>query len=349
MGLAGGNINFFICTYMMCLETINLSNADQAGTSHADSGAVSEGETSSQDSDSHEEDPFLLWPFHAGVAIKKLKRLGAGPWPYIASVIYLIGVLVFTVGIAVDIMTFIPEKVADPLSSIASLIGSIMFAMGGFAECIENSVFTTCTWDHAYIGALLNFLGGVGFVIGAVLAFFPGQSFEANFWYGVGSVIYALGSAFLIYMWKDEQFGLTFLAVLNNLGGPDGHLLVMPEDSKKSEESEQLNMPSRRTALFIMVYATLGVVSFYDVCITLANVPGLRMGVVIANALNCFWPCIFAHFMLVLNSGVYRTPKLSPFRWLYLACRYVAVLMLLNQSVRLAESLHLLDRLWGLF
>ena len=41
----------------------------------------------------------------------------------------------------------------------------------------------------------------------------------------------------MIYMWKDEQFGLTFLAVLNRLGGPHGQPMVLDEDEGKVEEA----------------------------------------------------------------------------------------------------------------
>jgi len=337
-GYVAGKVNFFICTYLMCLETINLSNADHhiksdgSGPENGDHTEVSS-ESSGSDCD-EENEPFLLWPFHVNTAVRKLERLGAGPWPYYASAIYFVGVLVFTVGLAADFITALPKEVAEWTLLIAFMIGSILFMLGGLAECIENKVFTTCTWDQGYFGALLNLLGGLGFCVGAVIGFFPGHAFASNFGYGVGSTIYALGSAVMIVMWKDEQFGLTFLAVLNQLGGPNGRPLVEGEQTQ-----EELKTFSTRAAIFIMIYIATGVVSTYDFFMILANVNDNSFGLTLERAFNALLPCIFAHFMLALNAGVYRTPNIAPFHQLYIACRYLAVFMMANNLARMVQAL----------
>ena len=42
----------------------------------------------------------------------------------------------------------------------------------------------------------------------------------------------------LMLMWKDEQFGLTFLAVLNDLGGKNGRPLVLDDTNDDAEPEE---------------------------------------------------------------------------------------------------------------
>jgi len=324
-GLVGGKLNFFLCTYLMCLETINLSNADHQHSS-CNLDTVEDGKRNA-------EEPFMFWPFHGRTAVKKLKLLGAGPWPYCASVIYFLGVLVFGIGLAAEFVMVLPQLVSEWIVLISFTVGSIMFSLGGLFECLENKVFTTCVWDQGYVGALLNFVGGLGFTVGSVLAFLPDQAFASNFSYGVASALFALGSATMIIMWKDEQYGLTFLAVLNHLGDPDG------SPTMAGESKDQPKTLSKTAAFFIMVYVMAAVASFYDFLITFANVHDLPLSLVFEGAFNALLPCIFAHLMLTLNSGIYRTPKVAPFHSLYIACRGIAGLTMLNNLARVVQEI----------
>lgn len=54
---------------------------------------------------------------------------------------------------------------------------------------------------------------------------------------------------------------------------------------------------------------------------------GLKTAVAISNSFNAFLPCLFAHLMLALNSAVIKTPKMPPFRQLYLLARVLAIVM----------------------
>merc|ERR1712151_435220 len=97
------------------------------------------------------------------------------------------------------------------------------------------------------------------------------------FAYGVGSVIFALGSAIMIIMWKDEQFGLSFIAVLNNLGGPKGRPFVFNDISAKPEEATKEDLHfSLVGSIFIMVYCLAATLSVYTFTISMhyLSVPG---------------------------------------------------------------------------
>jgi len=349
-GYICGKINFFICTYLMCLETINLSNTDSVDRpedEETDSSEDSQEERRPQDTP---EDRWRWWPFHVRTAVRKLHALGAGPWPYYASAIYFIGVLTMSCGLAVEYVG-LPEEVTKQVSLFAFLIGSLCFVLGGAAECIENDVFSLDPLRHllggdvewkvgnGWWGALLNFIAAFGFLTGAVLNYVPGVSWEGSFAYGVGSAIYVLGGVIMIVMWKDEQFGLTFLAVLNQLGDPRGRPLVARETTGDREE-QTLSWP---TALFIIVYIFGATVSVYDTMISMNDMwhtskPSHRMDV-LSRTFNRFLPCIFAHSMLALTSGVYRAPKVAPFRQLYIACRFIGILMCINSTAQFVSGL----------
>jgi len=358
-GYVAGKVNFFVCTYLMCLETINLSNADRADRAHdetsSESGEEEEGERVSVGTRARTgssgirlggaelgkpEDRWRWWPFHVQTAVGKLHALGAGPWPYFASAIYLVGVLTFTVGLAAEFSP-LPKEIARQVNLALFVLGSIFFAMGGVFECIENKVFTSLSMRRllrcsvielgkGYWGALLNLAGGLGFLTGAVLAYVPGLSVACMAAYGLGSALYALCGAVMIVMWKDEQFGLTFLAVLNQLGGPNGRPML----STKAGQSEEAGL-SLMTASFIIVYILLATVSVYDAMISAQDLwQTQHPQVVLMRTWNRFVPCLFAHCMLALNSGVYRTPKVAPFHLLYIGCRYLGVAMTVNSTAQ---------------
>jgi len=362
-GYVGGKICFIVCTYLMCIETINLTpsqceqrTAERKKTealqrrqeliseqgldcsrmrTDSDFSSSSGSEDDSSDADenrgrrSKADDGFFWNPFLYKKAIANLKEVGAGPWPYFASIIYFLGVGAFTVGLIAEFAP-IPEEVEHWTLLISFLIGSLLFWIGGVAECIENEVFTSLNiHDQAWRGALLNMIGGLGFAIGAMLGFYPPLSYQSNFCYGVGSVIFAAGSGTQIIMWKDEQFGLTFLAVLNNLGGPGGRPMVMTPGGQVKEEQTF----SRAGTVFIMIYCLSAALSFYATAMLMhslkhnTSLTTLRW---ITTSIDALIPCFLAHIMLAVNSAVVKTPTMAPFRQLYIGARWLAAGMVLN-------------------
>ena len=157
---------------------------------------------------------FYLNPFRAKQALRNLKRLGAGPWPYFASLIYLLGCGIFTVGIVglfLDFCTFLSGDALAWTQLVSFELGSLMFLGGGVMECLENEVFCKrhpCskheTTFQGRLSAVCNTAGSLVFVTGATLGFVPGWDYEANFSYFLGSLLFALGSGVQIVMWKDE-------------------------------------------------------------------------------------------------------------------------------------------------
>eukprot|EP00933_Yihiella_yeosuensis_P024836 TRINITY_DN19260_c0_g1_i1.p1 TRINITY_DN19260_c0_g1~~TRINITY_DN19260_c0_g1_i1.p1 ORF type:complete len:548 (+),score=64.27 TRINITY_DN19260_c0_g1_i1:95-1738(+) len=341
-GYVAGKAHFFVCTYFMCIETINLSGEEgkHGGPSDDSSGSSSDSDDNGK---KHDPDEFHFYPFHCKKAVRNLNKLGAGPWPYFASVIYFIGVLVFAVALIMDFIPSIPEQVSEPVIRLLFLFGSLFFFVGGLFECIENEAFylarwVRCEFDQGLVGAVLNTTGGLGFVVGAIIAYIPGHTYASLFSYGVGSVIFAAGSGVMILMWKDEQFGLTFLAVLNHLGGDNGKPMVVTPCKSKVEEKATFSYAG---AIFIMIYCLAGCLSTYDFYISLDDIwtTDIDTSKILERSFNSLLPCAFAHMMLALNSGVVQTPKQAPFRQLYIGCRILALLMCLNSGARFYSAL----------
>eukprot|EP00931_Biecheleriopsis_adriatica_P017561 TRINITY_DN12552_c0_g1_i1.p1 TRINITY_DN12552_c0_g1~~TRINITY_DN12552_c0_g1_i1.p1 ORF type:complete len:451 (-),score=48.03 TRINITY_DN12552_c0_g1_i1:111-1463(-) len=324
-GYMAGKVNYWICCWFMCIETINLSTKRVQ---------VLESGSECSDEDEEEEEPEspYLWPFHARRAMRNLKRVGSSPWPYYTSVTYLIGVMLFTAALACEFIG-LPEEVEKQSGLLLFLLGSLLFTVGGFAECMENEVFTGIACSIANIGALLNFVGGLFFLIGSVLGYVEGQSYNASFTFGIGSLAYAIGSALMIVMWKDEQFGLTYLSVLNQVNGPRGRPLVVSDTENNVKEKKTFSF---RGTILIIVYCFGASFATYNFLIALAalNYSGLGKHRIWLRAWNALLPAAFVHMLLALNCGVIRSPKMSPFRQLYHLCRVMGVLVCIGSGLR---------------
>jgi hypothetical protein len=317
-GYIAGKVNFFVCTYLMCIEVVNLTAVHGAN-----------GDAGKQD-----EQPFWYCPFYWRTAFSNLEAIGAGPWPYYASVTFFIGVLVFAIGLAAEMIPGIPEAVEQPVLQWSFLLGSILFVLGGLAECIDSDVFTSLKFDKGYVGALCNMLGGMGFLIGAILAWF--DSYSSNFAYGVGSVIYLLGSSVMIIMWEDQQYGLTFLAVLNQI---ESQRRLSGSDRSISSTSEKSVTFSRRGVVFIHIYCiavAFGVYNFNMEIFLFKQRPTLRA---LQLAVNELMPSVICLMVLTLASAVVKTPKAAPYHQLFLALRVLSLLMVCSSISTFVEFL----------
>eukprot|EP00931_Biecheleriopsis_adriatica_P086128 TRINITY_DN6084_c0_g1_i2.p1 TRINITY_DN6084_c0_g1~~TRINITY_DN6084_c0_g1_i2.p1 ORF type:complete len:547 (+),score=100.33 TRINITY_DN6084_c0_g1_i2:177-1643(+) len=342
-GYMAGKVHFIVCTYLMCLETINLSSADHKGD---DSEASSEDDTCPESrrsdfailGDVEEHDEIKLNPFRVRTAVRNLERMGAGPWPYYASLIYFTGVLTFLVGMIAEMTPGLPEEIAEPTLVWAFVLGSVQFTLGGAAECIENEVFSCkCNFSAGYVGAALNLFGGICFLAGSLCPVFTDQlGYWANVLFGIGSVGFLLGSSVMLIMWRDEQYGLTFLAVINKLGGPHGKPLV--EDAEKDEPQEQVSF-SIAGIFFIHVYCLCGAASTYNFMVELVDAFDIGTVRRYQLAFNELLPCIFCHMTIALRSAVVRTPQAEPYFSLFAMMRIVAVLMTLSSVWTFIEFL----------
>jgi len=178
------------------------------------------------------------------------------------------------------------------------------------------------------------------FLWGSILGIFDGQHHAQSLSFLWGSIAFVVGSGLMIVMWKDEQFGLTFIAALNNLGGENGRPVVLRATTDLETVEEEVTF-SGRGAAFIMLYCLSATISAYNFMTSMARGTDTRMGqsYVVVRSFNCLLPCIFAHIMMGLNSAQVRAPKMAPFRQLYFACRFLALLMVVSGTTNLVKCL----------
>mmetsp|Transcript_33205 Transcript_33205/g.94420 ORF Transcript_33205/g.94420 Transcript_33205/m.94420 type:complete len:468 (-) Transcript_33205:187-1590(-) len=320
-GYCAGKVLFFLCCYFMCLQVINL---------HVCCG---EGE---ETANAEEEEPFYWWPYRYQTALKNLERAGIGALPYCVASTYLTGVFAFGLGLLVELMPWIAFGAELAVLRWSFLSGAILFVAGGVFECLQNKICTFNDLTKGGAGAVMNLAGGLFFMMGALASWFD-NTLSCNL-FGVGSALYMVSSSIQIVMWKDEQFGLTFLAVLNNLESP-GKLANLVNNPNTKDGDDAHASFSTLGAFFIHVYCICGAMSMYNFNIEVKRATEVNTWRSIQFALNEFLPCLFAHMMIALTSAVMRTPKLAPFRQLYRGARWTCLLLMFNSMCTLCEFL----------
>jgi len=351
-GLIWGKLYFITCTYLMVLGAMNVQAGEVSGADRA-SGDVEGGDVESHTGPRAQEDEasvrsstttsskgaaagglggrggFVLNPFAYRTALARLSSSGAGPWPYAAALVYFTGCLTFGLGLLAELTC--PEEMATPMLNVCFLLGSLQFVMGGLAECVENEVFTSLDITWAWVGSLLNFLAGLCFLLGSILAYVPVvPSSWGWLWFGVGSAMFVLGGSIQLVLWRDEQFGLTYMGVINRLGGHSGRPLV----SKGADDTvrEELGF-SIAGLFFIHLFSVAAAISCYDFNIVLLDCMHTPIWENFHRVVEEITPAIVLHMEIALRSAVVRTPPGAPYRQLFVTMRIVATLLAMNSGI----------------
>jgi len=247
----------------------------------------------------------------------------------VAALIYFTGCLTFAIGLAAELTC--PEEIAAPVMNYAFLLGSLQFALGGLAECIENEVFTSLAITTAWVGALLNFTAGLSFLLASVLTFISTlPSFWSSLLYGIGSAMFVLGGSLQLVLWRDEQFGLTYMAVMNKLGGHTGRPIVSTGPDDKAHEQDGFSLVG---LFFIHFFSLTAAVSCYDFNMAVADFvfnPGLGN---LHRAIADLAPAIVLHMEIALQSAVVRTPRSAPYRQIFVLMRIVATVLAFDSVI----------------
>mmetsp|Transcript_9408 Transcript_9408/g.21392 ORF Transcript_9408/g.21392 Transcript_9408/m.21392 type:complete len:451 (-) Transcript_9408:95-1447(-) len=281
-----GAIHYSVCTYLMCIETININKKK-----------------------------FTFWPFGWRRAIQRLSYVQVSAYPYVASVTYFIGASVYAIPVFFDLLQLeVSENVELVVVSIPYIVAGFFFMVGGLAECLDNEVFVSKPTSHAWFGALLNFAGGLLFFVAGCCMF---SSWWINCLFGCGSAIYALGAFIMVVMWKDEQFGLTFLSALNKLE----KVKRGSSPSEQNVQDDNADHFSPRGVLFLIVYMCIGVVCSYNfnLCLNEAVLnPSFHL---IKDVFFEAFTWLVMHLLIALLSAVVRTPKMEPYHSLFILTR----------------------------
>eukprot|EP00931_Biecheleriopsis_adriatica_P036220 TRINITY_DN20872_c0_g1_i3.p1 TRINITY_DN20872_c0_g1~~TRINITY_DN20872_c0_g1_i3.p1 ORF type:complete len:457 (-),score=94.41 TRINITY_DN20872_c0_g1_i3:45-1415(-) len=298
-----GGIFYILSTYLMCLETVNLKKQ----------GAMT------------------WWPIPTPDVLLQWKEMGLTSFPYAASITYFTGALIYFIPIVAGLVFAAvdpPHVLEVLLIQVPYIVAGALFTAGGLCETLDNGTFNSWPTTSAWWGALLNFIGGIFFFAAGIAL--PMSGWWCNVLFGIGSAVYTIGGAIMIIMWKDEQFGLTFLAALNHL--QEGSCMEVSRPAAKER------FFSLRSLLFLFLFVITAAISVINFSLTLEDLimePQLSTIIVLYNN---FVPFLFLHLALVLCSAVVRMPKATPYKQLMVGLRILMILVALGQIARLVAA-----------
>jgi len=282
-----GNVAFMIGAYAGVIEVINIPNTNR------------DRKTSYFISSKHE--------------LRILIDL-VGWKPIFGYISYFIGALCFNVE-AIFSLSLTPS--AKLLVWTPATLGALGFFAGACLEGHHNRIWEVndrvlfCLCTSNAVGSFFFFLAGVSgfFVVGS-------HKWLVGFPYAVGSVLLAVGALCSLWLWKNEQYGLSFLPELNmkrrEAADPEENVMDMHAEYGCGR-ADAWQLP---WLVMYIINAASSVVQIGIVTV-LNNYGNL---VAIASAVFNF---LLSHGILVLASVVHHVPTAQPHRCLLIYMRLV--------------------------
>merc|ERR1712194_39762 len=143
---------------------------------------------------------------------------------------------------------------------------------------------------------------------------------------------FIIGSALNIFMWKDEQFGLTFLAPLNQLA----HEQREQNGGRSRTEGPGSSRAQRFSwcgFVFINVYCWISVVSVFNLCLELFHFCHRPDPLAMTHLINESLPFLMFTAVLVTNSAFIKMPKAQPWHTLLVSARWLSLAIGTNSVV----------------
>lgn len=191
-----GSIFYFSCTYLMVFEVINLQRGDDA---------------------------LKMNPFAFATHVAHCRQIGLRVYPYIETTFVFSGACIFQVCITVGLFPSLLEVdwINTYLYCWPSAVGSMFFWISSWFACYEFHYKGGTTLGGIAVG--INFIGGIFFGTGGVCYLIPPTSFMdheqlmllSNATFFIGLVLYGIGAFCDLLMWRDGNFGLTFMQQLS--------------------------------------------------------------------------------------------------------------------------------------
>jgi hypothetical protein len=202
--------------------------------------------------------------------------------------------------------------------------------MGGLVQCIENEVFASLDITTAWVGSLLTLLAGLIYLLAATLAFLPAvQGYWPSLCFGVGSIVYLLGGSLQLVLWRDNQFGLTYMSVINRPGGGSGKTAESTEAGGAAPEHSRF---SSAGFVLLFLFSLASTVCCYSFNMRLGDFVSDPSGTSMHKSLAALLPAVFFQIEIALYVAMVRTPNISPLRQLCIMMRVLAFLFALDSA-----------------
>jgi hypothetical protein len=184
---------------------------------------------------------------------------------------------------------------------------------------LENEVFDDLSFRLPQVASMLNLLGGILFMIcGGVRFFDMNQPLIGPICEIVGSCFYVVTSVAMIWMWRDEQYGLVFQSTV----------YFTPR-----READHGRKFTPRSFLFINIYCLFCSVAWINVCMGIDYFIKRPSILYVNGALNQVFVLLLFYTLLLVHSAVVKMPKTQPWRTLIMVARVMAIVLGVNQAL----------------
>mmetsp|Transcript_6985 Transcript_6985/g.25750 ORF Transcript_6985/g.25750 Transcript_6985/m.25750 type:complete len:425 (+) Transcript_6985:221-1495(+) len=144
---------------------------------------------------------------------------------YWASAIFFISSVIYNINCLGFVIPHLSTTAKALLVGAAASISGLGFTVAGAIQAVKNGLLVRRQWGTVgwWLG-LLNFIGGLLFLVGGISLNFEDRLRDSGYWYIAGflyiqflagSVLYLVSSFLMLVLWKREQYGLGFVPKLN--------------------------------------------------------------------------------------------------------------------------------------
>lgn len=276
-----------------------------------------------------------IWLF--SMSTMRMMSLSVSWYGIGATGCYMFGALAFNVNTILGFFD-IPRVVIW----LPAILGSIGFVVGGLLECFRNKVFSQFKNSAGQLVSLTNAIGGLLFLVAATTGINTGLSKAITMWvvdfpYLVGSVCYLIGSIISLWMWKDEQYGLSKLPEINL-----GPRIKEPVEAVISMHEQYGCGRSKASQLpFLALYVANSIAAVMLLSISLAHKAPFESthhfynSRVMDNMLNFS----LSHSILLLGSVIHHTPTARPHNYILISARVIVFFMTVLSWARVYDHI----------
>ena len=226
---------------------------------------------------------------------------------------------------------------------VPAVLGSIFFVVGGVLECVHNDVAAMKRWGHTQWLSVFNALGGVLFLVGSVAGAAAwlvdgvgGAGLErwlVDVAYLSGSACFGAGSIIMVWLWKNERYGLGLLRELNKVHRDDDGAGDPADFVLDMQAQYGCGRASGAQIPWLCLYVLNATVAVVDVGLAIEVNGGLpRQGRQQAHRVaNSVLNFALSHGILLLASVVHHVPTARPHSWLLYIVRAILLASCANE------------------